>query len=263
MPANDRVEVRFPATTDNVGTAQRPDCGDVSGAYADAANIALPVYTPATTEAFATYGVVDEGSVAQPVAQPQDVFPQFGGLEISTSSTALQTLTDAVMYLQAYPFECSEQLASRVMSVASLRDVLTAFEAADMPTPVEIDAAMKRDIDRLQNMQNYDGGWPIWQKGDESWPYHSVFVAHALVIARSKDYAVADATLQAALEFLRNIENYYPSWYSPMVRQTLEQLCPLCAPAHGRRRLRQGAHALRRHACGRAARWKASPSSGR
>ncbi len=28
VPANDRVEVRFPATTDNVGTAQRPDCGD-------------------------------------------------------------------------------------------------------------------------------------------------------------------------------------------------------------------------------------------
>ena len=52
-----------------------------------------PVYTPATTEAFATYGVVDEGAVAQPVAAPEGVYPQFGGLEISTSSTALQALS--------------------------------------------------------------------------------------------------------------------------------------------------------------------------
>ena len=122
VPANDRVEVRFPAAAEEVGDAQ-VQLAAVAGDYADAATIKLPVYTPATTEAFATYGVLDAGSVAQPVAVPQDIFPQFGGLQISTSSTALQTLTDAVLYLQDYPFECSEQLASRVMSVASLRDV--------------------------------------------------------------------------------------------------------------------------------------------
>ena len=40
--------------------------------------------------------------------------PGFGGLELTTSSTALQALTDAVLYLVAYPFECAEQLSSRV-----------------------------------------------------------------------------------------------------------------------------------------------------
>ena len=107
VPANDRVEVRFPATTENVGTAYAQIAAASGDLWPMPARMALPVYTPATTEAFATYGVVDEGSVAQPVAQPQDVFPQFGGLEISTSSTALQSLTDAVLYLQRYPFECS------------------------------------------------------------------------------------------------------------------------------------------------------------
>jgi uncharacterized protein YfaS (alpha-2-macroglobulin family) len=46
-------------------------------------------------------------------------------------------------------------------------------------------------------------------------------VAHTLVLARSKDYAVSDTTLQAALDHLRNIEAYYDSWYSAEVRQTL------------------------------------------
>ena len=59
VPANDRVEVRFPASTQMAGTA-RIQIAAISGTYADAAVVELPVYTPATTEAFATYGVIDE-----------------------------------------------------------------------------------------------------------------------------------------------------------------------------------------------------------
>ncbi|MCK5793647.1 MAG: hypothetical protein KAH12_03010, partial [Anaerolineales bacterium] len=102
VPANDRIEVRFPMSADMAGTAKFRIAA-TSGDYADAAAGEMPVYTPATTEAFATYGVVDEGAVIQPIARPEDVFPQFGGLEINTSSTALQALTDAVMYLYSYP----------------------------------------------------------------------------------------------------------------------------------------------------------------
>ncbi|MEZ4735145.1 MAG: alpha-2-macroglobulin family protein [Caldilineaceae bacterium] len=220
IPANDRVEVRFPAVTDSAGTA-RMQIAATSGDYADAATVDLPVYTPATTEAFAVYGVVDEGAIAQPVASPQDVFPQFGGLEINTSSTALQALTDAVLYLTNYRFECSEQLASRILGIAALRDVLTAFEAEGLPTPEAMQAAVTRDIERLAALQNPDGGWPIWERGDESVPYYSIHVAHALQMARAKDFAVPDEVLARALDHLRNIESYYPGWYSERVRHTL------------------------------------------
>lgn len=220
VPANERVEVRFPASTENVGTA-RVQIAAVAGPYADAATVQMPVYTPATTEAFATYGVLDEGAVAQPIAPPQQVFPQFGGLELSTSSTALATLTDAFLYLQTYPFECSEQLAARVLSVASLRDVLTAFQAPDLPADDEIIAAMQRDIERLRQMQNWDGGFPYWTKGDDSIPYNSVFVTHALVVARNKDYVVPQEMLDAALGYLRTIENAYPAWYGRKTRHAI------------------------------------------
>ena len=63
---------------------------------------------------------------------------------ISTSSTALQALSDAVLYLTSYPYECSEQLASRILAVAALRDVLTAFQAEGLPPPADIEAAVKR-----------------------------------------------------------------------------------------------------------------------
>ena len=167
VPANDRIEVRFPASTQMAGTA-RVQIAAISGTFADAAVVELPVYTPATTEAFATYGVIDnEQALAQPVLYPKDVFPQYGGLEINTSSTALQALTDAVLYLVDYPFEGSEQLASRILAVAALRDVLTAFQADGLPAPADLEAAVTRDITSLQGLQNSDGGFPYWRQGFE------------------------------------------------------------------------------------------------
>jgi alpha-2-macroglobulin len=220
IPANDRIEVRFPASTQMAGTA-RIQIAAISGSYADAAVVELPVYTPATTEAFATYGVIDEGALAQPVLYPSGVFPQYGGLEISTSSTALQALTDAVLYLQSYPFECSEQLASRILSVAALRDVLTAFKADSLPSPAEMESAVTRDLQRLQGMQNDDGGFPYWRHGFESIPFNTIHVAHALLRAGQKGFEVPVEMQQGALKYLVNIESHYPAWYSPHTRWTL------------------------------------------
>jgi len=220
VPAHDRVEVRFPAATDLAGTA-RFQVAAVSGEYADAATGELPVYTPATTEAFATYGVIDAGAVAQPVAAPEGVYTQFGGLEISTSSTALQALSDAVLYLVSYPFECSEQLASRILAVAALRDVLTAFSAEGLPAPGEMEAAVARDIEELQGLQNADGGFPYWRRGRDSIPYNTIHVAHALQRARLKGFDVPQETQSRVLEYLRQIEDHYPSWYDKRIRQTL------------------------------------------
>ena len=109
---------------------------------------------------------------------------------MTTSSTALQALTDAVLYLAAYPFECAEQLSSRVLAVAALRDVLTAFQAEGLPKPEEMVAAVTRDVERLRALQNDDGGFAFWRRGDESWPYISIHVAHALQRAKEKGFDV-------------------------------------------------------------------------
>ena len=220
IPANDRVEVRFPATTIKAGTL-RVQIVATSGNYSDAATVELPIYTPATTEAFATYGVIDKGSVAQPVLYPSDVFPQYGGLEVTTSSTALQALTDAVLYLTSYPYEGSEQLASRVLAVSSLRDVLTAFKADGLPTPVEMESTVSDDIERLQGLQNNDGGFPYWRRGFESIPFNTIHVTHALIRAQQKGFDVPAEMQQNALNYLRDIENHYPSWYTQDTRWTL------------------------------------------
>jgi uncharacterized protein YfaS (alpha-2-macroglobulin family) len=221
IPANDRVEVRFPFAASKAGTA-RVQMGVASGRHADAAEISLPVWTPATTEAFATYGELDtSGAIAQPVRAPSDVVTSFGGLEVTTSSTQLQALTDAVLYLVEYPFECSEQLSSRIIAIAALKDVLAAFKAKQMPSSDEMKSAVARDIKRLQGMQNGDGGFGFWRRGDESWPYISIHVAHALARAKEKGFDVPDEMLKRSKTYLSEIERRIPSSYGQDARNTL------------------------------------------
>jgi uncharacterized protein YfaS (alpha-2-macroglobulin family) len=218
IPANDRVEVRFGAAADRPGTA-RFQIGVASGGWSDASKIELPVWTPATTEAFATYGEIDEGAMAQPVKMPANVFTQFGGLEITTSSTQLQALTDAVIYLVKYPFECNEQLASRVLAISALRDVLSAFKSKDLPPPAALEASMKTDFEKLKRRQHYNGGWGFWQ--EQPWPYLSIHVAHALVRAKDKGYKPDEEMLRRSQNYLRSIESYIPSWYGEDAKRSL------------------------------------------
>ena len=221
VPANGRVEVRFPAEAAAAGTA-RFRVASVGGEFADAATVALPVYTPATSEAFATYGVIDsEDPIAQPLQAPDGVIPQFGGLEISTSSTALQALTDAVLYLYDYRYDSADGYASRIMAVAALRDVLDAFDADGLPDADALNVRVQEDLAALSALQNDDGGFPSWQRGRPSDPYVTVQATHALVLARDAGYAVEAGTLDVALDALRRIEQIIPTDYSDSIRDSI------------------------------------------
>ncbi len=227
IPANDRVEVRFPARARQAGTARfqvaatTVDPGNGESGRADAARGELPVWTPATTEAFATYGVIDEGAIVQPVVAPTDVWPQFGQLEITTSSTAVQSLTDAFIYLHDYPFPGTAQAASRMLAVSALADVLREFGVSDLPEPEEIEASMKRDMELLAGRQNRDGGFALWRQGQESWPVVTLHVAHALVRAREKGFEVDEELYDSTMRHVVNIERHIPERYGDHARRHL------------------------------------------
>jgi uncharacterized protein YfaS (alpha-2-macroglobulin family) len=222
VPANDRVEVRLPMSAARPGTA-RLQVGAVSGAWSDAAEVKLPVWTPATTEAFATYGELDAGAVRQPVALPGEVEQGFGGLEVQTSSTQLQALTDAVVYLTTYPFECSEQLASRVMAIAALKDVLTAFKAEGLPSPEALLGQIGHDLKRLRGMQAADGGFAFWRRDQPSWPFLTAHVVHALLRAREKGFDVPADMTSRGLSYLKDIrKRMTEGWYTDEARRAIE-----------------------------------------
>ena len=215
VPAQERVEVRFAIAAEDAGTA-RFRVSAVSGDLADSASGSLPVYTPTTTEAFATYGVVDDGAVGQPLLTPTGVVPTFGGLEIDTSSTALQALTDSVIYLTDYPYDSADAYASRIIALTALKDVFAAFATATAPTPAELDGTVRSDLEALAALQSDDGGFSPWQRGGPTQPYDTVQATHALIVADAAGFPVNRNTKDAALYYLADIEARFPAeWDEP------------------------------------------------
>jgi len=188
VPAGQRAEVRFDFATKSRGRAVIQTAA-VSGSVVDASNVDVPVYEPATTESFATYGIVDGKAEFEQLAVPRDIYAEVGGVETEVASTQLQSLTDAYWYLQAYPFECAEQRSSRMLATAALADVLEAFAAPDRPSPKELASQSVKDVDKLARDQNEDGGWGYFSRM-ESDPFVTQQVLAALAVQKTKNAQV-------------------------------------------------------------------------
>ena len=210
LEAGERLELRFAAMVDRAGTA-RIQVGTASGELADAELVEIPVLTPATTEAFATYGSIGDGdpdAVLEALRVPQNAYSAYGGLEVQTSSTQLQALTDGLLYLVDYPFAFSEPLASRILSVTALYDVLDAFEAEGLPSPEEMQAGLQRWVESLQQLQRQDGGFGFWPQARESHPFVSAHATLALFRAQREGIEVDERGLRRAMGYLENMERW-------------------------------------------------------
>jgi alpha-2-macroglobulin len=61
VPALKRRELRFPIETENCGIGTFRIAIQVEfSKFSDSSEVKVPVYTPSTTEGFATYGEIDE-----------------------------------------------------------------------------------------------------------------------------------------------------------------------------------------------------------
>jgi hypothetical protein len=209
IPANDRREVRFSAEPIQVGEA-RVQVIVRSGERLDAAEVAVPVQRPATDEAFAQYGSLTEGNKFLQIDVPDNVYPDFGGLSLTTSSTQFQSLQDAFLYLYDYPYGCAEQLASRLMAIASLNELLGTFNAEGLPDEAAIQQSVGDLLGRLEELQNRDGGWGFWMRNETSQAYLSVHVTHALLRAREAGYEVLARVLESALSYTRSVAQQLP-----------------------------------------------------
>src|SRR5260370_27863290 len=108
-----------------------------------------------------------------------------------------------------------------MITIAAMREILTAFKAKALPSPQEMEAAVTRGLKRLQGMQNEDGGFGFWQRGNESWPYLSIHVAHALERAKQKKFDVPQEMFDKSQKYLREIESHIASYYSMNTRRAI------------------------------------------
>jgi uncharacterized protein YfaS (alpha-2-macroglobulin family) len=211
IPANDRVEVRFPVAATGIGRALLQTAVMANG-NSDAAEITFPLRPPQSGEAFATYGQIDEGTIAQKVALPEGVFKQVGGLSIKMSSTSMQQLFDASRYLSEYQFDCSEQLSSRLLGLCAMKDLGDLF-GKTLDVQVDDGEKIEASIKLLQSRQLSDGSFGLWSNNEEHGnPFVSIQVTRSLNAARERDFPVDQLVLHKARTFVKENRNWSPDF---------------------------------------------------
>lgn len=202
IPAGESREVRFPMAVDRVGT-MRLQFAALSNGGRDATELALPVHFPATRQAFADYGVTAT-SISRALKVPEDALAAFGGLELSMSSTALTGLEDAVDFLIGYHYECTEQLASRLLPIFVLGPVLEQFPIASVSDLSKRQALGAEGLARIGTRQNWDGGFRYWDEPARSSPYLSTWVTFAWLEGKQAGFKVDEAAIDRAMNYLEN-----------------------------------------------------------
>ena len=112
-----------------------------------------------------------------------------------------------------------------MISIAAMRDVLSAFKAKEMPTAKELEGYFARDIEILQSRQRNDGSFGLWKRDKEryEYPFLTIHVAHALALAKAKGYKVPDEMINKTKPYMKDVEKHFDDWYknSPEVRWTI------------------------------------------
>ena len=125
--------------TKDPGTLRLQVCC-LAGKYGDASEIDIPVHPPSTTQSQTVTGDIESSGdvLKQTVTKPTDSVTNYGGIQLSFSTSILQLLLDAAKHVIEYPYGCNEQTSSKLLVLLSLQDYLHIFKDPKMPKKLVI-----------------------------------------------------------------------------------------------------------------------------
>eukprot|EP01114_Cavostelium_apophysatum_P022326 TRINITY_DN803_c0_g1_i1.p1 TRINITY_DN803_c0_g1~~TRINITY_DN803_c0_g1_i1.p1 ORF type:complete len:3646 (-),score=1090.84 TRINITY_DN803_c0_g1_i1:14-10951(-) len=214
--AEGRRAVHIPIKTLRPGKIQlQISC--VAGAYGDASQIEIPVYAPPTAESFSANGHLEkiEDALQLAVMQPGDALPGFGRVEVEASTTAFQTLVDALGYVWEYPYGCNEQLTTKILCFIPMQDILAAFNLKDLPSKAKLNRWCTKALKQIKDRQSKNGSFSMWGgkgKMDYEDLYITGYVAMGIAVIKEKGFDIPGTLIFSWLEklekCLENVETY-------------------------------------------------------
>ncbi|MFN8595468.1 MAG: alpha-2-macroglobulin, partial [Anaerolineae bacterium] len=190
------ANLTFTARGGGLSDASKPTAGLPPEQY-------LPIYKFSTPETTATAGNVnkDDPTRTEVIALPKALDTTQGELTVKIDASLAAASTDALKYLEHFPYECTEQTISRF-----LPNVLTfrALKDLNLVEP-ELEANLKEQVgtglQRLYNQQHADGGWGWWLE-DKSDTTVSTYVVFGLVKAKQAGFAVDAGVIDRGVQYL-------------------------------------------------------------
>lgn len=201
IKAKGKVEIFYRLKAEKTGTATLTFKAETENAR-DGITLPLEIKLTRPKEVFTSYAEIT--SAFKEVVDPlTDVYPDIGGLEISISSTAMNGLEDASMYLINYPYECLEQKISRAMGMMIYYKIADEFNLLT-ETLEKYQTITQNVIYDLYKNQKWDGGFSFWPKGKVS-PYLTIYATEFLGMASKLGYNTDKKTYNNAVEYLQKL----------------------------------------------------------
>jgi hypothetical protein len=196
---NQPLEVRFGYKANTMGPVVFRFSASSPGGQ-DGLEMTVPVRMPKLTEAVALYEQTDDRA-SQALVVPEKVWPDVGGLEISTASTALVGLESNLDYLITYPYGCCEQTMSKMMPMILAQDIVEAFGLAPAKGS-KLRDSVRAGIEKIYRFQRSDGGFGVWYDSYWSSDYLTSYVLYGLYKAKQKGYSVDQQVVDRAVGYL-------------------------------------------------------------
>lgn len=148
-------------------------------------------------------GIVKAPGKAE-VKLPTDWLKGTESQSLIVSSLPSVQFLGALKYLIEYPYGCVEQTTSTVYPLLYLKEVLPILDGNRF-SATGIDRNVQAGIERLFSMQNYSGGFGMWQGASEPYDFGTVYAMEFLSEAQKAGYAVPKDEFRDALGYLEKI----------------------------------------------------------
>ncbi|MCX6764477.1 MAG: MG2 domain-containing protein [Candidatus Nealsonbacteria bacterium] len=165
-----------------------------------------------TYEVTATSNYTASKSTQEYVFLPDNIIKDKGKISIRSSATLAVFLSDALNYLLGFPYGCSEQIASKLDSIAIIKKGLNLpnFDKKFQLEKIKYDdkeytleEAVDMGLSKLYNNQKSNGGFSFWTNGNSDF-YLTLHVADTLQDLASADFKINQNSLDKTLNYLKN-----------------------------------------------------------
>ncbi len=198
----EKVDVTFLASATGANGVEYTDASKPT--IGNAGLEGLNVYRYEAPETVSTSGqLLERGALTEAILLPQTMEATQGELTVKVSPSLSAGLTDGLMYLQHFPYECTEQTISRFLPNVLVTRVLKEAGLSDPVLEANLKDQVNLAMQRLASWQHKDGGWGWWKDGasDEQ---ISAYVVLGLLEARDAGYEVPERMLEDGLYFVHS-----------------------------------------------------------
>ncbi len=207
---NKVINVKGYLTVEPVNMAKFVKSGFAEGEVKDRLLYEFPVKEYQVEEAFTISGFTDN-TVSEMIKFPDEknIFPEFGGLNVNLTSTALVGINRGFSFYKSNPYFCLEQRASAFLLMVSSGKLLKEFSFVPPDEKsYDFENIEKIFLKEISDFRNSDGGFRLWKdrqlrQGEISDPYLTSYIVFVLSTAKSKGYKVDNDIIDEAVSFLK------------------------------------------------------------